>query len=100
MKTKCYCVSCKNHPLFSQRKKFKEYLTGFEPGHFIMPTFDKQAADVDCLEPESDAFYNYDIDTKDQDFPVTAYGDGGSATGFIDNGITIYAYCGKEEHED
>ena len=55
---------------------------------------------VNCLKPESRAFDEFDIDPELEEFPVTAYGDGASMTGFERDGITLYATCGNEGYVD
>ena len=54
--------------------------------------------EVNCLKPVSRAFDEFDIDPDSENFPVTAYGDGESMTGFERDGITLYATCGNEEY--
>lgn len=100
MKTKCYCVGCPKHPLFNERHDFKFY-TGFYIGDTIWKEeYLIQGRDVDCLEPVSDAFYDLDISPEEHDFPITAYGDGGSITGFSGRGYEIFANCENEEYVD
>lgn len=99
MKTKCYCVGCKRHPLHSKRKEFKKWLTGYSPDSLIVTNeYENQAAIVDCLKPTSGADEYVDLD--DFDYPVTAYGDGAAITGCDLPGLIIYANCGNEDHED
>lgn len=100
MKTKCYCVGCPKHPLFENRHSYVFY-TGFDVGDTIWKKEDLvQGVDVDCLEPVSDAFDDLDINPKEHDFPITAYGDGCSITGFDGRGYTIVANCENEEYSE
>ncbi len=100
MKTKCYCVGCPKHPLFENRHNYVFY-TGFDVGDTIWKNEDLvQGADVDCLEPVSDAFDDLDINPEEHDFPITAYGDGNSITGFDGRGYTIVANCENEEYSE
>ena len=103
MKTKCYCVGCKLHPLHDKRNEFSEkgWVTGFDVGNFIWSK-KEQGVDVECLIPESPAFDDLDIDPKNHEFPVTAYGDGNTVTGYEsdDYSYVIRAYCASEDHED
>ncbi len=98
MKTKCYCVYCKKHPLFIEKKDFK-VVTGFQVGNYVSDMF-TSGRDVNCLNPISDAFDDFDIDPENYEFPITAYGDGISQTGFEGRGYIIYANCDNEEYED
>ncbi len=98
MKTKCYCVGCKKHPLHSKRKEFKKWYTGFYPGYFVDHKYDEQGVDVDCLMPESSASDYVNLD--DFEYPITAYGDGSVVTGAEVPGLIIYATCKNEEYED
>jgi hypothetical protein len=101
MKTKCYCVGCKLHPLHDKRKEFS-WVTGWEPGRFIWANEQlKQGVDVNCLSPESEAFSHLweDNPTK-YEYPITAYDDGYAATGFELDGLVLNAHCEHEDHED
>ena len=49
---------------------------------------------------KSDAFFELDIDPKSHEFETTAYGDGGSETGFSGMGYEVNAYCGNEEYQE
>jgi len=100
MKTKCYCVYCPKHPLFKRQAEFDK-ITGWHSNMFSPLNFDMTAgADVDCLDPKSDAFFELDIDPKSHEFETTAYGDGGSETGFSGMGYEVNAYCGNEEYQE
>jgi hypothetical protein len=99
MKTTCYCIGCKLHPLHNKRSELS-WVTGWDLNHFIYSKYDASAADVDCLVPESDAFGELDVYPEDHEFLVTAYGDDISLTGFEGSGYQIYATCGSEDHED
>ena len=98
MKTKCYCVGCKKHPLHNKRNELGKWFTGYHPENFVESKFEVQGADVDCLKPES-AAEDY-LRLEDFEYPITAYGDGAAITGCALPGITIFANCGNEEHED
>lgn len=97
MKTKCYCVHCPKHPLFKKRHKI-DFPTGYQPDHWILRGDDNAGVEVDCLEPASNAFDAFDIDPDFEEFPITAYGDGQSMTGFQRDGITLYAVCKAEAY--
>lgn len=100
MKTRCYCLHCKNHPKHAIRASFDRCVTGFEAGNFIMPEYDEQSAIVNCLEPSCGAIRDEIIDPEDYGFPITAYGDGSSETGFYNrNGLSIHATCANEQDE-
>jgi len=98
--TTCYCVGCKKHPLHAQRMKFKKWVTGFTLGKIVWNEFKEQGAKVNCLLPESNAFYELGVEPTDFKYEITAYGDGNSVTGVDGNGYEIYAVCGNEEHEN
>lgn len=100
MKTKCYCIFCKKHPLHKEQDKFKDWLVGWEPGNFIKLEFKDQGKEVDCLEPVSEAFYELGREPEEFEYPVTAYGDGNADTGVEGPGFIIYACCTNEEHEE
>ena len=102
MRTKCYCIFCPKHPKHNQRNQLGNPVVGFHVGDFINPSYDHQGSDVDCLEPISDAFEHYFfLDAEDFNYPITAYGDGSSVTGFYSvNGLTLYAGCGNEEYSN
>jgi hypothetical protein len=95
MKTECHCLYCPKHPLHAERGK-KQSPTGFDPTRFVMSS--GTGVVVNCLKPISKAFDEFDIDPKLEKFPVTAYGDGASMTGFERDGITLYATCGNEKY--
>ena len=100
MRTKCYCTHCPKHPKFDVRHSFEYPVTGFEVHKFISPDFDDQAATVNCLEPFCGAIKDGTIDPEDYDFPVTAYGDGSSYTGFWNiDGLSVHAVCLAERYE-
>lgn len=98
MKTKCYCIFCKNHPLYNSN--IIDWKTGWDVGDFIESKYESTSAEVECLSPESNAFNELEIEPTDIRFPITAYGDGYAVTGFEGNGFTIYAFCEDEEHEE
>jgi len=99
MNTKCYCLGCKRHPKHDKRNQFKKWFTGFEPGFVIIAKqFEDQGSFVNCLKVESEA--DEFVDLNDFDYPITAYGDGCAVTGSETQGLTIYANCGNEDHED
>ncbi len=102
MKTNCYCTSCKNHPKHEQRA-----FLGFPPVGYAADKhppefeFEQHAAVVDCLKPVCFAIEDGAIDPDDFLFPITAYGDGASETGFYYQGcLTLLANCGNEDHEN
>lgn len=95
MKNECHCLYCPNHPLHAKRGKIASP-TGFETGMFLGSS--KAGRVVDCLQPESRAFSEFDIDPMFEVFPTTAYGDGSSVTGFSRDGITLSATCAAEEY--
>lgn len=103
MKTKCYCIFCPKHPLFEKQKEY--WNCGRIAGwHSNMPMpigFNSEVGmDVDCLNPESDAFYDLGIDSEDCEFKITAYGDGLAETGFLGDGFGIDAYCANETYKE
>ena len=102
MKTKCYCVFCPKHPLFKRQAEFSgKRIAGWHSNMFMPLSFAEEAgADVTCLDPKSDAFYELNIEPEDHEFKTTAYGDGGSETGFSGMGYEIDAYCGNETYEE
>lgn len=99
MKTRCYCIHCPNHPKFKIRTTFNRCVTGFGMGRFIMPEYDEQSATVNCLKPVCEAIEQEIIDLNEYDFPVTAYGDGASTTGFYHVGGLTHATCSNERYE-
>ena len=99
MKTKCYCIGCKLHPLHDKRGKLPWYV-GWDIHRITMRDYSDSAADVNCLKPESKFFDEFLSDPGDFDWPVTAYGDGEADTGHDAEGFTIYAVCGNEDHEE
>lgn len=103
MKTKCYCIFCPKHPLFERQKEFLRdgqisgwHANCFSPLNFRMD----MGADVECLNPRSDAFYELNIDPEDCEFKTCAYGDGCSETGISGLGWEIDAYCGNEDYKE
>ncbi len=100
MKTKCYCIFCKKHPLHDKQKEFKDWLTGWDVGNFIDSKYNETCAEVNCLNPDSDAFDELDLTPSNLRFPITAYGDGFAVTGFEGNGFTIYASCKNEDYKE
>lgn len=101
MKTKCYCIGCKRHPLHHRRNE-AQWITGWYPGRILFLQNERwQGVEVDCLKPESIIFDEWFFDdAEDFDYPVTAYGDGCAITGFIHHGSVIMAFCGNEDHEN
>ena len=97
MKTTCYCIYCSKHPLNSVRKGLK-CLTGWDVGDFIDSEYEDQGKKVSCLKPMSNAFDELNIDPADWKFPVTAYRDGISITGFEGRGFEISANCENEDY--
>ena len=98
MKTRCYCILCPKHPLYTKRKELS-VLAGWQVGRGIYdPKHEAGGANVDCLEPISDAFDELHIDSEDYEFPVTAYGDGCSLTGIEGRGFEVEAICNNEEY--
>jgi len=100
MKTKCYCIFCKNHPFNATQNLFEDWKTGWDVGDFIESKYEKTSAEVDCLTPDSDAFDELNLEPKNIHFPITAYGDGYAVTGFEGNGFTIYATCKNEKYKE
>jgi hypothetical protein len=80
--------------LFSQRKELP-VLTGWRMGRYIESNI-KVGRMVECLNPMSSAFDELDIIPEDNVFPITAYNDGGSETGFEGSSYLIRAYCADE----
>jgi len=100
MKTTCYCIFCKKHPLHGQ--KFEEWVVGWYPGKFLYNDHEerKTGVGVDCLEPDETIFYDYEIDMEQFEFPITAYGDGYALTGFSEPGIEMTTWCLNEESSE
>lgn len=92
MKTTCHCVYCPHHPLNGQSHDYRNVPRGYSPGDF--PDRSSVGREVNCLDPQSDAF-DY-IDPEGEEFPVTAYGDGCAITGFSRPGLVVTATCGNE----
>lgn len=100
MKTKCYCIYCKYHPLHAEREKF-DTLAGWHVGDWIWDKkYLEQGKNVDCLDPQSDAFDFLMDGPCDFDYPVTAYGDGLAVTGFDEDDLKVNGYCAKEKYEE
>ena len=98
MKTKCFCVYCSNHPLYNERNNLP-VVVGWTLDRMIFGDCARTGVDVECLQPESDAFFELDISPDEHEFPITAYGDGSSNTGFEGMGYVVHAYCSKEDYE-
>ena len=100
-KTTCYCIYCSKHPLYEKYKDDPNPFTGYKPsmGFAWMATHKHHAADVECLEPSSDAFDEMGIHHSELDFEITAYGDGGSITGFDAGSWVITAHCDNEDYK-
>jgi len=74
MKTKCYCVYCPKHPFFERQKEFGQ-ISGWHANMYSPIHFDMTAgADVECLDPKSDAFYELEVDPDYYEFKTCAYG--------------------------
>lgn len=101
MKTRCYCVYCPHHPLFEKRAEI-EFPVGWNPvdGVWWHPKYEQAGADVECLEPVSDAFSELNVDAEDLEFEKTAYDDGNAVTGYAESSYVLLAICGNEEYED
>lgn len=100
MNTKCFCIFCKHHPLHENKKDFKDWLTGWEPGSLSYTKYKSQGKDVNCLQPVSDAFDNLGRNPSDFEYPITAYGDGLAETGVSEVSFTIFAICENEQHSE
>ncbi len=101
MNTKCYCTYCPNHPKFAQRHTLGSPVTGYSPLKYNPDdNYDAHAAEVNCLKPMSISIDNGTIDPDDYDFPITAYGDGCSMTGFNGSDLVLFAHCANEEYEN
>lgn len=100
MKTKCYCVFCKKHPLHDKANSFKEILTGWCPDYSVGDKFLEQGANVNCLNPKSEAFEKGWLAPEIFDYPITAYGDGFALTGFWKPMLDVQACCGNEDNEE
>jgi hypothetical protein len=101
MKTKCYCVCCSKHPLhqkYLDSGRKMNVVTGFMTGQFIHDS-DNTGKDVECLDPISDAFDELGLIESTYEYPITAYGDGSSETGFVGNSYIIYAHCDNEDYK-
>lgn len=99
MKTTCYCIGCKKHPLHEKRNEF-EWLSGWSVGDYIPFKYKEQGKQVNCLIPDGESFEQLDLDPDDFDYPITAYDDGFAATGVDTYGYTLRLYCNQEEHEN
>ena len=95
MKTRCYCVKCKKHPLDST--KFNKYMTGFHEGSIILSEYEIQGMEVDCFDPVLVASFDFGLNPYDFEFSKTAYGNGVSLTFTMHDGKAVYATCGNEE---
>ena len=102
MKTRCYCIFCPKHPKHSQRNNLGKPFLSYSVERWIGKDYEHQASDVDCLDPKSDAFeMHFFLDAEDFEYPITAYGNGASETGFYNcSGLTLYATCGNEEYSE
>ncbi|MEO0835976.1 MAG: hypothetical protein AAFY16_08315 [Cyanobacteria bacterium J06642_3] len=101
MKTNCYCIYCPNHPKHLQRHQLGVPITGFTADrYFDQEKFKSHVAQVDCLLPICGAIDDDIISPDDFNFPITAYGDGQSQTGFFNQGgLTLDATCANERYE-
>ena len=99
-KTRCYCILCPRHPLYAHRKDNDiEIVTGWRAGRMIYrPEQERTGANVECLEPDSYAFDELDVDPRWLEFPITAYNDGASETAATGTGYEISATCGNETY--
>lgn len=100
MRSKCYCTSCPNHPKFSQRHSLGNPPTGYRADRYFGDRFEVHEAEVDCLQPVSQAFEDYLLDPTDFDYPITAYGDGEAVTGYTSFYLTIHAGCDNEQYQE
>lgn len=104
MKTTCYCIFCKKHPLHKDymEGKLDEEGVRVPVGDSLIYKPEEIAAgkEVDCLDPDSDAFYELKVEAEDFDWPETHYIDGYAGTETIGPGFEIYASCEAEDHED
>ena len=100
MNTKCYCICCIHHPLHAKRDEFPHYFVSWHPGDYIPTDYHEQGADVDCLKPRSEAFYELDKQPEDFQFPATAYEEGIATTYAEGKGFCIFALCEREFSEE
>lgn len=100
MKTLCYCIGCKKHPLHDMRNtKNARWIHS----HPYMPEDLAMGKEVECLEIDSRAFSEgYILDEPDTfEWDEVVYGDGQAMTEANPNpALTIRAVCGNEDHED
>ena len=101
MKTTCFCIYCKKHPAHESRKNL-ECLTGYSLDSWTIhkDEYKESMAEVNCLQPESDFFDEFNIEPEDFEWDYTAYSDGMSYTGVDGGSYIIHATCGNEEHEE
>lgn len=97
MNTICYCIYCSKHPLYAQRNTLPS-LTGWEVGDIILNKYKKSGVKVSCLEPESEMIEDLHINPNEHEFPITAYSDGISWTGYEDDWYMVKAICGNEDY--
>lgn len=100
MKTKCFCIGCKSHPLHAKRKEFREWVTGNDGGGIWKSGQVDQGVDVECLSPVSDAFDKLGIDSDDIDTPYIAYGDGISLGYYRGSMFELWYNCENETFEE
>jgi hypothetical protein len=95
MKTKCYCVWCKKHPL--DPTNYCNYMTEFDEGSIILAEYQNQGIEVDCFDPVLKTSSDFGLNPYDFVFSETAYGKGVSLSFAIHDGKAVYATCGNEE---
>lgn len=95
MKTMCYCIYCPRHPLFENRHNL-DCPAGWTVGRAIYGKEALVGKEVNCLNPDSAAFDNFNLNPEDFEYEITAYGDGLSMTGCMEDGIEIWGYCKNE----
>lgn len=98
MKTTCYCIGCKRHPLHNKR----DTLVWITDGHRSI--YDKKekesGSEVNCFEPLSAFYDETDIPKDEYQFDSCMYGGGYSQAKSEQMGFTIFAHCENEDHEE
>jgi hypothetical protein len=74
-------------------------LTGWTVRDYIPLYAKEEGVEVNCLEVKSKMIDDLGIDITGQDFPITAYNDGSSWTGYMEQYYDVEAYCGNEDYE-
>jgi hypothetical protein len=100
MKTKCFCIGCKKHPLHDKRTEFKDWVVLGYCSEPYKEEHEKQGCDVNCFEASSSAEEYLLNFIESFDFELCYYNDGVSYSYFEDRDITIHATCNNEDHED